>query len=97
MEDAGIDEAFLDISHMDKLAEEIAKELKKMILNETGLTGSIGIVPNKLLAKMASDMQKPDGTTIIKEGDLESRIWPLPIGRPLGVRPRTELSLRRWV
>lgn len=45
MEDAGIDEAFLDISHMDKLAEEIAKEIKKMILNETGLTCSIGIAP----------------------------------------------------
>ena len=94
MEDAGIDEAFLDISYIDKPAEEIAKEIKKIIMNETGLTCSIGIAPNKLLAKMASDMQKPDGITIIKEGDLESRIWPLPVKRLLGVGPKTEQSLK---
>lgn len=53
MEDAGIDEAFLDISRIDKPVEEIAREIKKMILNETGISCSIGIAPNKLLAKMA--------------------------------------------
>lgn len=94
MEDASIDEAFLDISEMDKPEEEIAKEIKKMLLNETGLTCSIGIAPNKLLAKMASDMQKPDGITIIREGDLENCIWPLPVGRLLGVGPKTEQSLK---
>src|SRR5574337_1078085 len=81
MEDAGIDEAFLDISHIDKSAEEIAKEIKKMIENETGLTCSIGIAPNKLLAKIASDMQKPDEITIISEYEIENRIWPLPVKR----------------
>lgn len=94
MEDAGIDEAFLDISRIDKPAEEIAKEIKKIIIDETSLTCSIGIAPNKLLAKMASDMQKPDGITIIREGDLENRIWPLPVGRLLGVGPKTEQSLK---
>jgi len=94
MEDAGIDETFLDISQIDKPAEEIAKEIKKIIMNETGLTCSIGIAPNKLLAKMASDMQKPDGITIIREGEIESRIWPFPVGRLLGVGPKTEQSLK---
>ncbi|NUO06928.1 MAG: DNA polymerase IV, partial [Candidatus Brocadia sinica] len=70
------------------------KEIKKIIIDETSLTCSIGIAPNKLLAKMASDMQKPDGITIIREGDLENRIWPLPVGRLLGVGPKTEQSLK---
>ena len=71
MEDVGIDEAFLDISEIDKPSEEIAQEIKKRIMEETGLTCSIGIASNKLLAKIASDMQKPDGLTIIAEKDIE--------------------------
>ena len=73
----GIDEAFLDISSVDRPSEEIAREIKKRIKDETGLTCSIGIAPNKLLAKMASDMQKPDGLTILTEDDIRSRMWPL--------------------
>jgi DNA polymerase-4 len=64
IEHAGIDEAFLDISQISKPSDEIAKEIKKRISQETGLTCSIGIAPNKLLAKFASDLQKPDGRTI---------------------------------
>lgn len=94
MEDVGIDEAFLDISQIDKSAEEIAKEIKTKIKQETGLTCSIGIAPNKLLAKIASDMQKPDGLTILTEGEIDSRIWPLPVRKLWGVGPKTEAYLK---
>jgi DNA polymerase-4 len=94
MEDVGIDEAFLDISSIDKPSEEIAREIKKRIKEETGLACSIGIAPNKLLAKMASDMQKPDGLTIIMENDIQSRIWPLPVRKLWGVGPKTEAHLK---
>ncbi|MBU6390614.1 MAG: DNA polymerase IV [Planctomycetes bacterium] len=94
MEDVGIDEAFLDISNIDKPSEEIAKEIKLKIIDETGLTCSIGIAPNKLLAKIASDMQKPDGLTIIMKDNIESRIWPLPVRKLWGVGPKTEVYLK---
>lgn len=94
MEDVGIDEAFLDISQLEKSSEEIAKEIKKRINDETGLTCSIGIAPNKLLAKIASDMQKPDGLTILTEKDIAGRIWPLPVRRLQGVGPKTETHLK---
>ena len=94
MQDVGIDEAFLDISQIDKPSEEIAKEIKTKIKQETGLTCSIGIAPNKLLAKIASDMQKPDGLTIIPESDIEGRIWPLPVRKLWGVGPKTEAYLK---
>jgi DNA polymerase IV len=94
MEDVGIDEAFLDISPIDKPPEEIAKEIKTKIKQETGLTCSIGIAPNKLLAKIASDMQKPDGLTILTGGDVESRIWSLPARKLWGVGPKTENYLK---
>lgn len=94
MEDVGIDEAFLDLSQRDRPAEEIAREIKTKIKQETGLTCSIGIAPNKLLAKIASDMQKPDGLTIITEGDREDRIWPLAVRKLWGVGPKTEAYLK---
>jgi len=95
IEDVGIDEAFLDISEIAKPPEEIAQEIKERIKVETGLTCSIGIAPNKLLAKIASDMQKPNGLTIIKEQDIADRIWPLPVRKLWGVGPKTEASLKQ--
>lgn len=94
MEDVGIDEAFLDISDTGKTDLEIAAEIKKKIREATGLSCSIGIAPNKLLAKVASDMQKPDGVTVISKDDTESRIWPLPARKLWGVGPKTEEQLR---
>ena len=94
IEDLGIDEAFLDISTIDRPSGEIAREIKKRIKDETGLTCSIGIAPNKLLAKMASDMQKPDGLTVIMEDDIQSRIWPLSVRKLWGVGPKTEAYLK---
>ncbi|HUL22341.1 MAG TPA: DNA polymerase IV [Thermodesulfobacteriota bacterium] len=94
MEDVGIDEAFLDLSSIDRPSDEIAREIRKRIQDETGLTCSVGIAPNKLLAKMASDMQKPDGLTIITEDDIPSRIWPLSVRKLRGVGPKTEAYLK---
>jgi len=94
IEDVGIDEAFLDISSIDKPSEEIAKEIKKRIKDETDLTCSIGIATNKLLAKIASDMQKPDGLTIVSEGDIQGCIWPLSVRKLWGVGPKTEAYLK---
>lgn len=94
MEDVGIDEAFLDISQSDRPSEDIAASIKKRILDKTGLSCSIGIAPNKLLAKIASDMQKPDGLTIISETDIQKRIWPLPVRKLWGVGPKTGAHLK---
>lgn len=93
MEDVGIDEAYLDISDINAPLEETSAAIKKRIIEETGLTCSIGIAPNKLLAKIASDMQKPDGLTIIAEGGVEKKIWPLAVRKLYGVGPKTEAYL----
>jgi len=92
-EDSGIDEAFLDISHREEAPERIAAAIKERIKAETGLTCSIGIGPNKLLAKMASDLKKPDGLTVLTEADIVAKIWPLPTRQLLGAGPKTEARL----
>ena len=94
IEDAGLDEAFLDITDLDINSEEIAMEVKKKIKSELNLTCSIGIAPNKLIAKIASDMEKPDGLTVISEKDIEKLIWPLPVRKLWGVGPKTEAYLK---
>jgi DNA polymerase-4 len=94
VEDVGIDEAFLDLSEINQTSEEIARAIKKRIKEETDLTCSIGIAPNKLLAKMASDMQKPDGLTILTEEQIKSKIWPLPVRKLWGIGPKTEATLK---
>jgi len=94
LEDVGIDEVFLDISQLPGSPENIAQKIKKTVFDATGLTCSIGIAPNKLLAKIASDMQKPDGITIITGADIETCIWPLPARKLWGVGPKTEAHLK---
>lgn len=94
MEDVGIDEAFIDISENPAAPEEIARAIKKRIREETGLTCSIGIAPNKLLAKIASDMEKPDGLTVIREADVRGILGPLPVRKLWGVGPKTEAALK---
>lgn len=94
MEDVGIDEAFLDLTGIATGSEQIAAAIKAEIRAAVDLTCSIGIAPNKLLAKIASDMQKPDGLTIIDEEDIETKILPLAARKLWGVGPKTEAALR---
>ncbi|MBP7340898.1 MAG: DNA polymerase IV [Syntrophaceae bacterium] len=94
MESGGIDEAYLDLSLVPESNEAIALKIKTGIARETGLTCSIGIAPNKLLAKIASDMHKPDGLTILTPDDIEGRLWPMPARKLYGLGPKTEAHLR---
>jgi len=97
MEDRGIDEIYLDLGAVADVGLErgavLGRRLKAAVREATGLTCSIGIAPNKLLAKLASDMDKPDGLTIIEHADLETRIWPLPARRVNGIGPKAEARL----
>jgi DNA polymerase-4 len=95
MENAGIDEAYLDISDEPDSNEIIVGKIKTGIYEKTGLTCSIGIAPNKLLAKIASDMQKPNGLTILNDDDIEDRLWPMPIRKLYGIGPKTEEHLKK--
>jgi DNA polymerase IV (DinB-like DNA polymerase) len=93
----GIDEAFLDVSTRVKdyaEAEALARQIKREILEKERLTCSIGVGPNKLVAKVASDYQKPDGLTIVKEGEAEQFLAPLPVRRLLWVGRKTEAKLK---
>ena len=94
IEDVGIDEAYLDVSELTDTSENIVTRIKAGIKEKTGLTCSIGIGANKLLAKIASDMQKPDGLTILNEEDIESRLWSLPTRKLYGIGPKTEAYLK---
>ena len=92
LEQWGIDEAFLDVTSKVKdyvEAESLAQIIKKDVLEREGLTCSIGISYNKLVAKIASDFQKPDGLTIVREEDAERFLDPLPVRKLLGVGRKT--------
>ena len=93
----GIDEAFLDVTSRVKdysEAEVLAKEIKREINEKEHLTCSIGIGPNKLAAKIASDYQKPDGLTIVKDEEVEKFLAPLPARKLLWVGHKTEEKLK---
>ena len=97
IEDRGIDEVYLDLGDSEQLAEAsgraMALRLKAAVRDSTGLNCSVGVAPNKLLAKIASDLDKPDGLTIIMPQDLETRIWPLPVRKINGIGPKAEQRL----
>lgn len=93
IEDRGIDEIYIDLSAHEEDSLTLAHTLKGAVHKATGLTCSIGISPNKLLSKIASDLDKPDGITLIGEGDLEARIWPLPVSRVNGIGPKAQTRL----
>jgi DNA polymerase IV (archaeal DinB-like DNA polymerase) len=93
----GIDEAFLDVSSKVKNyaeAEILAKKIKQEIQQREHLTGSIGVGPNKLIAKIASDYQKPDGLTVIKEEEVEKFLSLLPTRKLLWIGRKTEEKLK---
>ena len=98
VEPLSIDEAFLDMSHRlrdDKSAIEVARSLKSKIVQNQQLTSSIGIAPNKFVAKIASDFNKPDGLVLVSFDRVQSFLDPLPISRLWGVGPKTEAKLSR--
>ena len=97
VEPYSIDEAFVDITESINLfgsPREIALKMKTRIKEEVGLTCSIGIGPNKLLAKMASELEKPDGLTAITPEDVAEKIWPLPVRNLFGVGSHYERHLK---
>ncbi|HAA90152.1 MAG: DNA polymerase IV [Thermoanaerobacterales bacterium 50_218] len=98
VEPFSIDEAFLDVTGCQKLFGPpitIARKLKERIRQETGISCSVGIGPNKLLAKMAAGLEKPDGLTVLRHEDVPHRLWPLPVRELFGVGPRYEYHLNR--
>lgn len=97
IEPLSLDEAYLDVTdceHFEGNAEYIAREIKEKIYEETGLTCSAGVAPNKFLAKIASDWQKPNGITVIPPHDVLSFVKDLPIGKINGVGKVTESKLK---
>jgi DNA polymerase-4 len=96
VEPLSIDEAFLDITGSIALLGrpvEIARAIKNQIREKTGLTASVGLAPNKFLAKIASDIRKPDGFVVIEPNEIETFLRDLPISRLWGVGPKTEVRL----
>lgn len=104
IEDRGIDEIYIDLSDLPGIdhgfasdpmscAKEIGLTIKDNIYKATQLTCSIGITPNKLLSKLCSDLEKPNGLTLLKAEDIPVRIWPLPVAYIKGIGPRARQKL----
>ena len=98
MEDRGVDEVYIDFTEVPGGQREggrvLARLIQKAIENATGLTCSIGVAPNKLIAKMASEFNKPNGISIVYEGDLQSTIWPLACRKINGIGPKADEKLQ---
>lgn len=98
MQDRGVDEVYIDFTDVPGGQREggrvLARLIQKSIFQATGLTCSIGVAPNKLLAKMASEFNKPNGISIVRPDDLESMIWPLPCRKINGVGPKADAKLQ---
>lgn len=96
IEPLSIDEAFLDLTGTQRLlgdAPSVARRIKQRVREELELTISVGVSFNKFLAKLASDLQKPDGLTVIGPDDVDRILPPLPIGKIWGIGPRTQARL----
>ncbi|MEW8624772.1 MAG: DNA polymerase IV [Candidatus Thiodiazotropha sp.] len=98
VEKVSVDEAFLDITGMERLigdAESIGHKAKQLIHDQVGLTASVGIGPNRLIAKLASDYQKPDGLTVVKADQVEAFLSPLPLTVLRGLGTKSAPILQR--
>jgi DNA polymerase IV len=104
IEDRGIDEIYIDLSDVpgaqDSLGHDsaggvraVAQEIRNTVKRATGLTCSIGVTPNKLLSKLASELDKPDGLTVITHADLATQIWPLAVRKLNGIGPKAGAKL----
>ncbi|MEI8324577.1 MAG: DNA polymerase IV, partial [Betaproteobacteria bacterium] len=98
MQDRGVDEVYIDFTHVAGGQREggrvLARLIQKAIFDATGLTCSVGVAPNKLLAKMASEFNKPKGISIVLEQDLEPMIWPLACRKINGIGPKADEKLQ---
>ncbi len=98
MEDRGVDEVYIDFTEVPGGQREggrvLARLIQKTIFQQTGLTCSVGVAPNKLLAKMASEFNKPNGISIVFEGDLQQKIWPLACRKINGIGPKADEKLK---
>ena len=96
VEPLSLDEAFLDVAASERLfgsAAEIGRRIRADILRETALVASVGVAPTKFLAKLASDLDKPDGFRVIEPGEIRAVLNPLPVSKIFGVGPRTAKRL----
>ena len=100
MEDRGVDEVYIDFTDVPGGQREggrsLARLIQKAIFDATGLTCSIGVAPNKLIAKMASEFNKPNGISVVYENDLQTHIWPLPCRKVNGIGPKADEKLKRF-
>ncbi|MDP3797351.1 MAG: DNA polymerase IV [Polaromonas sp.] len=99
MQDRGVDEVYIDFTDVPGGQREggrvLARLIQKAIFERTGLTCSVGVAPNKLLAKMASEFNKPNGISIVHEEDLQTMIWPLNVRKINGIGPKAGEKLAR--
>jgi DNA polymerase-4 len=109
IEDRGIDEIYIDLTGVEfphrglairepspdawQRSRDVAHAVKDAVRAATGLSCSIGVAPNKLLAKIASDLDKPDGLTMLRPSDIPARIWPLPARKVNGIGPKSSAKL----
>jgi DNA polymerase-4 len=104
VEDRGIDEIYIDLSEVAGAQEAVghdplggvralAREIKTNVMQRTGLSCSIGVTPNKLLSKIASELDKPNGLTVLMADEIASRLWPLPARRINGIGPKAGAKL----
>ena len=97
VEDRGVDEVYIDFTEVPggqrDGGKSLARLLQRSILEKTGLTCSIGVAPNKLIAKMASEFNKPNGISIVQEADLQAMIWPLACRKINGIGPKSDAKL----
>lgn len=94
IEDRGIDEIYMDLTDLPGETVTLARQLKEAVFSATGLTCSVGVTPNKLLSKIASELQKPNGLTVLTMADIPERIWPLSVSVVNGIGPKASEKLR---
>ena len=98
MEDRGVDEVYIDFTNVPGGQREggrvLARLIQKSIADQTGLSCSVGVAPNKLLAKMASEFNKPMGISVVQEDELEAKIWPLACRKINGIGPKADEKLK---
>jgi DNA polymerase-4 len=99
IEDRGIDEVYIDFTGVEGGQRDggraLALQIQAAILQHTGLGCSIGVAPNKLLAKMASEFRKPNGVSVLYESELAQKIWPLPCRKINGIGPKASGRLEQ--